>query len=66
MNGSAFNRATSLDQPGNNNIPSPYVINNVNRPPQYTADNTATPVDQLKPETSHTVQNNSMKLYATS
>jgi len=43
-NSSAFQRATSLDNPGQatNNLPAAY---NMNRPPQYTADNTATLVE---------------------
>ena len=57
-NNSAFQRATSLDNPGATNLPNPYL----NRPPQYTADNTATIVEQVKPETSHTVSNSNNPL----
>ena len=54
-NNTAFSRAISIDNP-NGTLPNPYQ----NRPPQYTADNTASPLDQIKPETSHTVPNGNM------
>ena len=46
----AFHRGSSIESSQAANLPNAYL----NRPPQYTADNSAVPVDQLKPETSHT------------